>query len=38
MIDVDRFKPINDTHGHMVGDQILKQLANLMRQHAKRAG
>ncbi|MCJ8317162.1 MULTISPECIES: diguanylate cyclase [unclassified Idiomarina] len=37
MIDVDRFKPINDTHGHMVGDQILKQLANLMRQHAKRA-
>lgn len=34
MLDIDDFKPYNDTYGHSAGDVVLKTVAELMRQAA----
>lgn len=38
LVDIDRFKQLNDAHGHLVGDEVLKTLADLLLSFAQRAG
>lgn len=37
MLDIDRFKTVNDLYGHLTGDRVIKSLARLLKQRLRKS-
>lgn len=37
IIDIDDFKVVNDTYGHLVGDQVLIDIANILKENVRKS-
>ncbi len=35
MLDIDRFKAINDEHGHLIGDRVIRFVAQILQRNVK---
>ena len=38
LLDIDHFKQVNDNYGHLAGDQVIRQVCNLIQTQLKRPG